>query len=521
MALSVDEYVSDLRRRKEHIKKGGSKTVQEKLHQRGMLTARERIDVLLDPGTFVETDMFVTHHCVAADMAGKEIPAEGIITGYGEIDGRPVYLYSQDFSAGGGALGRWGARKLCKIMDLAYQKRCPIIGMAHSSGARFQELLRGDGGSGTGFGEQFYRIALYSGVIPQISLFMGDNSGGGVYGPGMSDVVIATKQSNMFISGPGPVESVIGEKVTAEELGSAKMHATVSGTVHVLADDDIDALKKARKVLAYLPLNNAEDPPIKDTGDDPQRLCPELNDVVPIEPRKVYDMHKVIEVIVDKGDFFEIHRDYVKNIIVGFARFANQSVGIVASNPQHFAGAITESAARKAARFVRFCDLFNIPIVYLVDSPGYMIGKEQERAGILSRGTTFLFATSEATVPKITMIIRKSIAASMLAMGSLVLGADIVFAWPMADLVALDPEALAKIIYASELKKAQDPERLLKERVADAKKEIGDIYESASWQNVNDIIEPAETRVAIIRALKMTKGKVLNRPQKKYSNIPL
>ncbi|RJR49504.1 MAG: acyl-CoA carboxylase subunit beta [Desulfobacteraceae bacterium] len=521
MPSSVDDFVDNLRRRKEHIKKGGALSVQKKPHQVGMLTARERLEAILDPDTFVETDLFVTHHCVSADMEGKEVPAEGIITGYGEIDARPVYVYSYDFSAGGGALGRWGARKLCKIMDLAYQKRCPIIGINHSSGARFQELLRGDGGSGTGFGEQFYRIALYSGVIPQISLFLGTNSGGGVYGPGMSDVVIATKQSNMFISGPGPVESVLGEKVTPEELGSARMHATVSGAVHVLADDDMDALNKCRELLAYLPLNNHDEAPIKDTGDNAQRLCPQLNEVVPMEPRKIYDMHEVIQLIVDHGDFFEIHRDYVKNIIVGFGRFSGQSVGIVASNPQYLAGAVTESAARKAARFIRFSDLFNIPIVYLVDSPAFMVGKDQERAGILSRGTTFLFATAEATVPKITVIIRKSIAASMLAMGSLALGADIVFAWPMADLVALDPEALAKIIYSRELREAQDPESLLRKRTEDAKKEIGDIYASASWQNVNDIIEPAETRLAIIRALKMTKGKIIHRPQKKYSNIPL
>lgn len=515
------DYVEDLRSRKERIKKGGSLKTQEKMHQQGMLTARERIDKLLDPDTFVETDIFVTHHCMAADMPGKEIPAEGIITGYGEIDRRPVYIYSQDFSAGGGALGRWGAMKLCKIMDLAYQKRVPIIGMDHSAGARFQELFRGDGGSGYGYGTTFYRRALYSGVIPQISIFMGDNSGGGVYGPGMSDFVIATKQSNMFISGPEVVKTVIGEKVTPEELGNAQMHASVSGVVHVLAENDIDALDKTRKLLSYLPLNNREDPPIVDTGDDPYRSCPELYKVVPLDPRKVYDFHKVIGIIIDNGEFFEIHKDYCKNIIIGFARFAGQPVGIVATNPMYLAGSITEDAARKAARFVRFCDLFNLPIVYLIDSPAYMVGKQQERAGIISRGTTLIFATAEATVPKIKVVIRKDIAASMIAMGSLALGADVVFAWPIADQVALDPEGLAKIIYVREIREAQDPEAVLRKRTEGAKKEIGDIYDSASWQNVNDVIDPKATRLAIIRELKMTKGKVVSRPEKKYSNIPL
>jgi acetyl-CoA carboxylase carboxyltransferase component len=514
----MEEHVEELRRRKEHLREGGNKKLQERLRQQGMLLARERIDKLVDPGTFVETDMFLSHHNVHIK---KEIPCEGVITGYAEIDGRPVYVFSQDFSAQGGTMGRWTAKKMCKLMDMAYYRRCPVIGINHGSGARFQDHLGGDLGGGVGFGNFFYKIALYSGVIPQIGLFMGDNAGGGVYGPGMDDFVIATKQSNLFISGPGPVKSVVGEDVTPEQLGSAKMHATVSGCVHVLAEDDIDCLEKTRKLLSFLPLNNREAPPVSDTGDDPNRLCPELHDVVPVEPRRVYDMHKVIKIIVDSGDFFEVHKDYVKNIITGFARFAGQPVGIIASNPMHLAGAITEPAARKAARFVRFCDLFNIPVVYLIDSPGYMIGTEQERLGILTRGTTFLFATSEATVPLVTVVIRKMVAAAQLTMGSLALHADIVFAWPIADTGAIDPQALAKIIYVDEIRSAENPEEVLRKRTEETEKEIGNIYDAASWQNVTDVIEPAETRLAIIRGLKMTKNKMKPRPEKKYSNIPL
>ena len=383
------EYVAELRQRKSHIKEGGSKKIQEKLRNRGMMMARERIEKFLDPGSFVELDMFVTHHCVALNMAEVEIPAEGIITGYGKVDGRPVFLYAQDFSAMSGTLGRWGARKLTKMMDMAYAKGAPIVALNQSAGARFQELLRGDGGSGHGFGEQFYKIAQYSGAIPQISLVFGDNGGGGTYGPGMSDCVIATKQSNIFISGPEVVERMLGEKLTTQELGSAQMHAKTHGGVSVLAEDDEDCLKKGRELLSFLPLNCRESPPVVNTGDDPKRLCPELEKIVPINIKKVYDAHQVIKVIVDNGHFFEIQRDFAKNMIVGFARFDGNSVGIVANNPMFLAGAINVAAAEKAARFIRFCDLFNIPILYLVDSPAYLIGSVSEKEGIFCEDTCF------------------------------------------------------------------------------------------------------------------------------------
>lgn len=517
----MNEYIIELRKQKEHLKKGGNKEVQEKLHKRGMLLARERIEKFLDPGSFVELDMFVTHHCNALDMPQTEIPYEGIITGYGKVGGRPVFLYSQDFSAMSGTLGRWGAKKLTKMMDLAYARQAPIVGLNHSAGARFQELLRGDGGSGHGFGEQFYKIALYSGVIPQISLVFGDNAGGGVYGPGMSDFVIATRESTMFISGPAVVRKMIGEKITPKELGGAEMHAAVSGCVHVLAENDEDCLKKGQEILSFLPSSCYETPPVVKVGDDPKRLCRELEKVVPANLKKVYDIHQVIRVVVDNSYFFEIHRDYAKNIVVGFARFDGIPVGIVANNPMYHAGTITVAAAEKAARFIRFCDLFNIPIIYLVDSPAYMIGSEQERAGILQRGTKLLFATIEATVPKIAILVRHCVAASDLAMGSLSLGGDLVYAWPIAEMSGLAPESLAEIIFTREIREAENPEEVRARRVEDCKREIGDIYAAASWQNVNDIIEPAETRTVIIRALDMTKGKIKMLPKKKYSNIPI
>ena len=515
------EMILELRKRKDHIKEGGNKKVQEKLRKQGMLLARERVDKFLDPGSFVELDMFVTHHCVALNMAETEIPAEGIIIGYGKVDGRPVFLYSQDFSALSGTLGRWGARKLTKMMDMAYSKGAPIIMLNQSAGGRFQELLRGDGGSGHGFGEQYYKIALYSGAIPQIALVFGDNGGGGTYGPGMSDFVIATRESTMFISGPAVVKRMIGEDITSRELGGAEMHARKHGGVHVLAEDDEDCLRKGRELLSFLPASCHESPPVVNTGDDPERLCPELEKIVPTNMKRIYDAHQVIKVIVDNGYFFEIQRDFAKNMIIGFARFDGDSVGIVANNTMFLAGSINVAAAEKAARFIRFCDLFNIPILYLVDSPAFLIGSASEKEGIFYQGTKLLFATAEATVPKIAVVLRHCVAASDLSMGSFPLGGDVVYTWPTGEMSGIAPEALAEIIYAREIKNADNPAEVRARRIEDCKKEIGDIYAVASWQNVTDIIEPAETRTMIIKALDMTKNHEKVLPKKKYSNIPL
>lgn len=515
------DYIRDLRRRKEKLRRGGDPKAQERLHNLGMLTARERIELLLDKGTFQELDIFVTHHSRAFGMDKKEIPAEGVITGYGKIEGKQIFVYAHDFSAHHGTGGKWGARKILRILDLAYQNGTPFIGMNHCAGARFEEMAGGEMGSGLGYAEQFNRLVHYSGAIPLVSLMMGDNAGGGVYGPGITDFVIATKQSNMFMAGPPLVKSVIFEDINAQELGGARMHAKVSGVVHVLAEDDKDCIKKARELLSFLPSSCRELPPRLDTGDDAARLCPELNEVVPTNHRLPFDMHEVINIIADKGHFFEIHRDYAKNIIVGFGRFNGHSAGIVASNSMHRAGAITADAAEKAARFIRFCDAFNIPLVYLVDSPAYMIGSQQERAGLITKATKLIFATAEATVPKITVMVRKAQAGAMIAMGSLALGADAVYAWPIADMSGLSPQSIVDVLYQREIQESSNPEETRKDRIEQTRREIGDIYAAASWQNLNDIIEPAETRIAIISTLEMTRGKLKPSPYKKHGNMPL
>lgn len=519
--MTMDEMIEDLRRRKAYLRRGGDARVQEKMHQQGMLNARERIATFLDTDTFVELNMFMTHHCVGLGMDNREVPAEGLITGYGEVDGRDVYLYSQDYSALGGALGRWGGLKMVRMYDLAYARGAPVIAICHGTGARFQEAANGNGGGGVAFGMQFNRIARYSGAIPQIALMMGDNGGGGVYGPGMCDFVIATKQTNMFIAGPPTVKSAIGEQVSAEELGGAEMHAKVSGVVHILAEDDEDCLKKCRELLSFLPMSCREAPPVVETGDDPNRLCPELAKVVPEVPRMPFDMHKVIEQIVDNGYFFEIHKDYCKNVIVGFTRFSGQTVGLVASNSQYSAGAITWDAAEKGARFIRFCDCFDIPLVFLGDSPAYMVGSKQERNGMIARGSSMVFATAEATVPKIAVHIRRTTTAASYSLGALALGGDLLFYWPAKEVTGFGPEVVTDVIYRKQIAASENPEEARKLKIEEVRQELGDVYDMASWEQCNDIIEPAETRVVIIKGLKMLKNKVAFRPQKKYGNIPL
>ena len=519
--MTMDELIEDLRRRKEYLRKGGDLKVQEKMHKEGMLTARERIDKFLDPGTFVEIDMFVTHHAVGLGMEEREIPAEGIITGYGEVGGRDLYLYSQDYSASGGAIGRWGGLKMVRMYDLAYAKGVPVIAICHGTGARLQESAYGNTGGGVAFGMQFNRIARYSGAIPQIALMMGDNGGGGVYGPGMCDFIIATKRTNMFIAGPPTVKSAIGEEISAEDLGGAEMHAKVSGVVHVLAEDDEDCLKKCRELLSFLPMSCRGPLPVLKTGDDPNRLCPELAKIVPDVPRKPFDVHEVINQIVDSGYFFEIQRDYCKNLIIGFTRFDGQTVGLVASNTKYLSGAITWDAAEKGARFIRFCDCFNIPLVFIGDSPAYMVGSNQERNGMIARGSSMVFATAEATVPKIAVCIRRTTTAASYSLGALPIGGDLVFFWPAKEVTGFGPEIVTDIIYRKQIAASENPEEARKLKIEQVARELGDVYDMASWEQCNDVIEPAETRVIIIKALKMLKNKVVFQPQKKYGNIPL
>lgn len=518
---NIEQRVNQLRAVKEKLVSGGDKAIQEKLKKQGIMTARERVAYLLDRDSFIESDLFVTHHCNAFEMSKREIPGDAVVTGYGEIEKRPVFLYSQDFSAMSGTLGKWTAKKICRIMDLAGRTGAPLVGINHSLGARLEEMGKGELGSAVGFGEMFYRNSIYSGVVPQISVMMGDNAGGQVYGPGITDFIVATRRSNLFIAGPVLVKSVMGEEISAEELGGAEMHAGTSGVVHIIANDDKDCLDKVKTLLSYLPSSCHSQPPFMETGDDPLRLCPELNKVLPENDTAPFDMHRVINVIVDKGYFLEIHKNYARNMIVGFARFGGMVAGIITTNSIVMAGAIDVKAAEKATRFVRFCDAFNIPLVYLQDNPAYLVGSQQERQGMIYRGSTLIFATSEATVPKIAIMVRKALAGSYLAMGSLWLGGDINYAWVNADMTGLGPDSIADVIYRREIRESPNPEEARKKYVEHCRKELGDIYDIASWQNLNDVIEPAETRVAIIKALKMLKNKRQELPQKKHNTMPL
>jgi len=482
-----------------------------------MLTARERIDRLLDPGTFIEMDIFVTHHCTNFGMEEREIPAEGVITGYGEIGGQRVFVYSQDFTAMGGTFGEMHGRKICKIMDKAVQVGCPIIGICHSGGARLHEII----GPQEFFGNLFYRNSVYSGVVPQISLIMGTVAGGQAYSPGLTDFILITKQSSIYVAGPSFVRTQIGEKATEEELGGALMHSVFNNLVDLVTEDDEDCLRKTRELLGFLPSNNREDPRKIVSKDDPNRREAAVENVVPVDSKKPFDMKKVIALIVDHGDFLELKKEFGKSIIIGFARFDGYSVGIVASQPFVKAGVIDVDSAEKAARFVRFCDAFNIPIVTLVDTPAYMIGTAEERKGMIYRGAKLLYAYSEATVPKVTVIIRKAYAGAYIAMGSKYLGGDQVFAWPIAEITNVAPETAASVIFKKEIEQAEDPEKVRRERLKEYDDKFVNPYNAASRQDLDDIIEPRDTRPTIINALKILRGKKEERPWKKHGNIPL
>jgi acetyl-CoA carboxylase carboxyltransferase component len=514
----MGKRIEELQKRKQRIKQGGGQEVIEKLiHNKGMLTARERVDRLLDLGTFIEMDMFVTHHATHFGMDKKEIPADGVVTGHGEIEGRRVFVYSQDFTTLGGSYGEMHGRKICKIMDKAAQVGVPVIGICHSGGLRLHEVL----GPMELFGQLFYRNVLYSGVVPQITLIMGTVAGGQAYSPGLTDFIIMTKESNIFIAGPAFVKTQLGEKASEEELGGARMHSVTNNLVGLVTENDEDSLRKTRELLSFLPSSNREGPPRMVPNDDPNRQEEALANMVPVDSRKPFDMKKVIQLIVDQGCFFELGGGFAKSIIIGFARFDGNPVGLVASQPLVKAGVIDVDAAEKAARFVRFCDAFNIPIVTLVDTPAYMIGKAEERKGMIYRGAKLLYAYSEATVPKVTVIIRKAYAGAYIAMGSRYLGGDQVFAWPIAEIASVAPETAAGVIFKKEIEQAENPEKVRQERLREYYDKFINPYNAASRQDLDDVIEPKETRSTIIHALKLLKGKKEERPWKKHGNIPL
>jgi acetyl-CoA carboxylase carboxyltransferase component len=513
----MESKIQELRQRKEEIKQQGGAKAIAKMHEQGMLTARERIEGLFDPGSFVELDIFVKHHCTFFGMDKREIPAEGVITGYGKINGRLAFAYSQDFTALGGAYGEMHGYKICKVMDLAAESGAPIVGLCHSGGLRLHEVM----GPMKTFAYLFYRNSIYSGVVPQISAIMGSVAGGQSYSPGLTDFIVMTKKSAMYIAGPAFVETQLGEKSTEEELGGAIMHAHVSGVCHVLTENDEDCLAKIKELLSYLPSSNREKPPFTDTGDDPNRMDEELNTILPDSSKKPYDMHKIINRIVDNGKLFEIHKDWARSMIVGFARLGGYSVGIVASQPMFLAGSIDVWAAEKASRFIRFCDAFNIPIIYLQDTPAYLIGREQESLGMIYRGATLLHATSEATVPQITVLIRKAYAGAYIAMGSKHLGTDQVFAWPSAEVCTVAPETTASVIFRKEIASAEHPEERRQQLLKEFHDKFVNPYHVAELQHIDDVIEPKETRPRVISALRMLKDKKKELPWRKHGNMPL
>lgn len=507
---TVQEKIQELQAKQAKIKLGGGAKRIEKQHAQGKLTARERIEKFFDAGTFVELDQFVSHRCVNFGMNEKEIPAEGVITGYGLVNGRLVYAFAQDFTVEGGSLGEMHAAKICKVLDLATKMGVPVIGINDSGGARIQEAVD----ALAGYGKIFHRNTLASGVIPQISVIMGPCAGGAVYSPALTDFIYMVKNtSQMFITGPAVIKSVTAEEVTAEDLGGAMTHNTTSGVAHFAAENDDDCIEQIRYLLGFLPDNNLDEAPRVETGDDANRMDEGLNTLLPDNPNQPYDMLDVIKSVVDNGEYYEVHKYYARNIITCFARFDGSTVGIIANQPSVMAGCLDINASDKAARFIRFCDAFNIPLVNLVDVPGFLPGVDQEYGGIIRHGAKLLFAYSEATVPKITVITRKAYGGSYLAMCSQDLGADQVLAWPTAEIAVMGPAGAANIIFR------KDPD--VKEKTEKYTEEFATPYKAAERGFVDIVIEPKETRPRIITALNMLASKREARPAKKHGNIPL
>lgn len=513
----MQELIAEMEERRKVIEAGGGPERVKKQHDGGKLTARERILALLDPDSFTEVGTFVEH--LEADlMAGVDAPGEGVVTGFGTIDGRKVCVFSQDFTVLGGSLGKMNAQKVGKVMDLAVKAGCPIIGLNDSAGARIQEGVD----SLSGYGEIFYRNAIYSGVVPQISAILGPCAGGAVYSPALTDFVLMAKGSSyMFITGPEVIKSVTREDVSFEELGGADVHTRRSGVAHLACNGDQDVLEQIKRLLLYLPSSAREQPPTRPTRDPVNRESRELLGIVNPDHRKPYPMHEVIQVLVDDGQFLEIQPDYAKNIICGFAHLGGHAVGIVANNPRQMAGSLNIDASDKAARFIRTCDCFNVPILTFVDVTGFLPGVAQEHAGIIRHGAKMLYAYAEATVPKITLITRKSYGGAYLAMNSRDMGADVVLAWPTAAVAVMGAEGAANIIYRREIRDSAHPDATRAEKIAEYRKAFDNPYVAASRGYIDDVIEPSQTRGALIRHLEMLLGKTESRPFKKHGNIPL
>jgi acetyl-CoA carboxylase carboxyltransferase component len=519
--MAIEDKIKHLMDMREQARLGGGEKRIEAQHAKGKYTARERIEMLLDEGSFEEFDMFVSHRAHDFGLEKQQYLSDGVVTGYGTIDGRLVYVFSQDFTVFGGSLSEMFAEKICKVMDKAMKMGAPVIGINDSGGARIQEGVK----SLAGYADIFQRNIMASGVIPQISAIFGPCAGGAVYSPALTDFTIMSKgTSYMFVTGPKVVKTVTGEQVTTEELGGADVHSTKSGVTHFVTEDEKEGILLIRKILSYLPQNNMEDPPLTHCDDPIDRLEDLLNDIIPENPNKPYDVKDVIESIADYNEFLEVHQNYAPNIVCGFAKFNGMPVGIVANQPAYLAGVLDINASRKAARFVRFCDAFNVPIVTLVDVPGFLPGTAQEYGGIIIHGAKLLYAYGEATVPKVTIILRKAYGGAYDVMSSKHLRGDINYAWPMAEIAVMGAKGAVEVLSARELKKIEDDDeraKFLADKEEEYKNKFANPYVAAKYGYIDDVIEPRNTRFRIIRALQMLATKKDSNPPKKHSNLPL
>jgi propionyl-CoA carboxylase beta chain len=512
------DRLEELRHRYAEARRGGGADRVAKQHEAGKLTARERVEAFLDPGSFQELDALVTHRCQDFGMDSQKIPGDGVVTGHGRVGGRPVFVFAQDFTVFGGSLSETFAAKVCKVMDQAMKVGVPIIGLNDSGGARIQEGVV----SLAGYADIFLRNTLASGVIPQISLIMGPCAGGAVYSPAITDFTIMVRDTSyMFITGPDVIRTVTHEEVSKEKLGGAMTHNSLSGVAHFAALDDRDALELARELLSYLPSNNAEDPPLLSSDDPDDRADETLNSLVPVSPNQPYDIKRVILSVVDSGRFLEVHEHWARNLVVGFARLGGRPVGVVANQPSVLAGCLDIDASRKGARFVRFCDCFNIPLVVFEDVPGFLPGTSQEFGGIILHGAKLLYAFAEATVPKLTVITRKAYGGAYCVMASKHIRADFNFAWPTAEIAVMGPEGAVSIIYRRDLQASGNGETVKEAKVQEYRDKFANPWVAAERGYVDEVIEPARTRSKLIAALRLLDGKRDSNPPRKHGNIPL
>jgi len=512
------ELLDELKRREQEARLSGGQEKIEKRHAKGLMTARERLENFFEKGTFQEFGMHVQHSCTNFGMASKSMPGDGVVTGTGYVDGRPVAAFSQDFMVGGGALGRMHAKKICDLMHYAQQAGMPIVAINDSGGARIQEGVD----SLSGYGQVFFRNVLLSGVVPQVAIIAGPCAGGAAYSPALMDFLIMTRQNaNMFICGPDVIRAATGANASLDQFATAQAHASVSGNIHLIAEDDKHALELTAKLLSFLPSNNISDPPHELTPNLSIQNDAGMNDIIPEDSKFPLDVHAVIKRIVDKGDFFEIMPEFAKNIITGFCRIEGVICGIIANNPMVKAGTLDIDSSDKGARFIRTCNVYNIPIVSLVDVPGFMPGLAQERGGIIRHGAKMLFAYASATVPKITLILRKAYGGAYLAMCSSDMGADMVFAWPTAEIAVMGAEGAVKVLYRRDIEKAEDQQAAYKEKVEEYKTRFASPYQAAENAMITSVIEPGKSRSMIALALRNTLSKRCTRPPKKHGNIPL